>query len=276
MAQRFWTDVTAAHLGGRTRDKSNTARLLSQWVAGAGDRETKDTEVVYGTVLNWCIELAAPSSATEIPGEYYTRTLAAIFQSYVQSGSNVDSQAHLLGSIDYRYRRGDSRFLGELWSHLDQFVGWERGVRIEKETSVVSPSALADFVVRTHEDSDHWLDSFAEQLFKRLPGVGLKRILGVWSLDGQEAADGFGISEETLGVWLGRGVPADVAEPLANLSAATDLLLHYLKADRIPAVVRRPAESLGGKSLVDLYSERDTAGILEACRDMFRFEDAHA
>jgi hypothetical protein len=36
--------------------------------------------------------------------------------------------------------------------------------------------------------------------------------------------------------------------------AATDVLERYLKRDRIPAVVRRPAPLLGGVSLVDLLT----------------------
>ena len=154
-------------------------------------------------------------------------------------------------------------------------MGRFHGGRVGVEVGGFDPSAMVDFLVLASGDSDHWLESLAEHLYRRLPSVGLKRVLSVWSLGGQEAADGFGVSQETLESWLQHGVPDDISEPLANLSAATDVLLHYLKADRIPAVVRRPARRLGGKSLVDLYSERDTAGILESCRSMFRFEDVH-
>ncbi|MCY3875069.1 MAG: hypothetical protein OXF88_12355 [Rhodobacteraceae bacterium] len=276
LAQRLRTYVAATRHGAKTRDRHDASRLFSDWVAGAVGREPDDTEVVYRSMLNDCLKLPAPPSATEIPGGNYARDLAEIVQRYARSVSYSDNWAQIIGSIDSVRGRDHERVLWELQSHLNQLFDWYRGVRIEWETSVVNPTALADLVVRTHEDSDHWLDSFAEQLFKRLPGVGLKRVLGVWNLEGQEAADGFGVSEETLKIWLRRGVPADVAEPLADLSAATDLLLRYLKADRIPAVVRKPAEWQGGKSLVDMYSERDMAGILEACRDMFRFEDMHA
>ena len=275
-AQHHRPGLAAARQERRTRDKYGTARLLSDWVVGAGGREAEETEVVYRPMLSACIELAAPMNATEIAGGRHARDLNTFVQKFVQSDASFDNWVRLRESIYSLHGRDDARTLGALWSHLSQFVEWERDVRIEGETSVVSPSAFADLVVRTHEDSDHWLDSFAEQLFRRLPGVGLKRILRVWNLDGQDAADGFGVSEETLEIWLRQGVPDDVAEPMADLSAATDLLLHHLKADRIPAVVRRPAERLGGKSLVDLYSERNTVGILEACRDMFRFEDVHA
>ena len=103
----------------------------------------------------------------------------------------------------------------------------------------------------------------------------LKKVLGLWNLDGQRAAEGFGATTEQLEDWIKHGVPSEMVEPLSDLSAATDILLHYLNADRIPAVVRRPSRVIGGKSLVDLYGERDMAGILDACRSMFRFEAMH-
>ena len=60
------------------------------------------------------------------------------------------------------------------------------------------------------------------------------------------------------------------------VAAATDLLVHHLKRERIPAVVRRPAEGLRGRSLLELLEHSDSAAILEACRRMFAFGDAHA
>jgi hypothetical protein len=44
--------------------------------------------------------------------------------------------------------------------------------------------------------------------------------------------------------WLEQGVPAERVETVADLAAATDLLVRYLQRDRIPAVVRRPAPAL--------------------------------
>ena len=65
-------------------------------------------------------------------------------------------------------------------------------------------------------------------------------------------------------------------EALSELQAATDLLLHYLKRDRIRVVVRRPIKALGGDSLVDRLAHGDTHAMLAACREMFRFENAQA
>lgn len=72
------------------------------------------------------------------------------------------------------------------------------------------------------------------------------------------------------------GVPAERADALATLAAATDLLTHHLKADRIRAVVRRAAANLGDRSLLELAMASDPAAVLTATRAMFSFSDAHA
>jgi hypothetical protein len=65
-------------------------------------------------------------------------------------------------------------------------------------------------------------------------------------------------------------------EAVSDLAAATDLLVRYLKRDRIPAVVRRRSALLDGRSLLELAAAGRTRDLLRACRDMFRFGDAHA
>ena len=40
--------------------------------------------------------------------------------------------------------------------------------------------------------------------------------------------------------------------------------------------VRRPIPSLDGVSLMDLLARGDTPALLAVCRDMFRFDRAHA
>ena len=84
------------------------------------------------------------------------------------------------------------------------------------------------------------------------------------------------MSRQAIGKWRRRGVPPERAGAVADLAAATDLLVRHLKRDRIPAVVRRPIPALGGVSLVELLGRGDTGAVLAACRDMFRFDQAHA
>jgi hypothetical protein len=53
------------------------------------------------------------------------------------------------------------------------------------------------------------------------------------------------------------------------LATATDLLDRYLRRDRIPAVVRRPAEALGGRSLLEMAEAGQSAAVVTAVRQMF-------
>ena len=95
----------------------------------------------------------------------------------------------------------------------------------------------------------------------RRTGEPLARAIEVWNLSQAEMATLFDVSYQ--------------ASMAADFVAATDLLVHYLRRDRIPAVVRRPIPALDGTSLLDLLKQRDTQALLTACRDMFRFERAY-
>jgi len=138
----------------------------------------------------------------------------------------------------------------------------------------MEPRRAAAMVAAAHELDGSWLDEFAEHLDRHLAGQSLTRTLRVWGLSQAETGRLFGVSRQAVSKWIDRGVPAERAEAIADLAAATDLLVHHLERDRIPAVVRRPARALGGRSLIDLVAEGDTRAVLKACRDMFAFERA--
>ena len=139
----------------------------------------------------------------------------------------------------------------------------------------LSPDDAAEQIFAAHRHERAWLDLFTESLDRRA-AESVARTIEVWDMKQAEAARLFGVSRQAIGTWLRRGVSADRAGAVADLAAATDLLVHDLERDRIPAVVRRPIPSLGGISLMDLLARGDTQSVLAACRDMFRFERAHA
>ncbi len=124
--------------------------------------------------------------------------------------------------------------------------------------------------------SETWLAELQRSLDRELAHVDLDRILAVWDLSQADAAGLFHVTRQAIGKWRTRGVPAGRIETVSNLAAATDLLLRHLKRDRIPAVVRRPSARLGGESLLDLVAAGRTREVLNGCRRMFRFGDAHA
>ncbi|HET6630774.1 MAG TPA: hypothetical protein VFG91_13450 [Woeseiaceae bacterium] len=138
----------------------------------------------------------------------------------------------------------------------------------------LDPRDAAAMLAADQQHQRGWLDEFAASLDRHRAGQALARILSAWDLNQSEAARLFGVSRQALSKWVERGVPGERTEAIADLAAATDLLVHHLQRDRIPAVVRRPAAALGNRSLIDLLSDGDTRGLLDACRDMFRFDRA--
>ena len=146
---------------------------------------------------------------------------------------------------------------------------------MSKTTAILdgNPEAAAAQVFAAHRHEGAWLDAFTQSLDRRRAGESLERTLRVWGVSQAEAARLLGVSRQAVGKWLAQGAPAARATALADLAAATELLVRYLRSDRIPAVVRRPMPALGGVSLMDLLARRDTRSLLRACRDMFRFEN---
>ncbi len=115
-----------------------------------------------------------------------------------------------------------------------------------------------------------WIEVLCDALHEHRRVAPLARVLEVWGLTGAEAARVFGVSRQAVSQWLEQRVPADRLLAVADLAAATDLLVHHLQRERISAVVRRPAKNLGERSLLDLAAE-DTGAVLAACRAMFDF-----
>ncbi len=111
---------------------------------------------------------------------------------------------------------------------------------------------------------DTWTQEFLHALEAQVRTAPLERFLTSWDLSLAGAARVFGVSRQAVSKWRGSGVPEDRAVALADLAAATDVLERYVTRDRIPAVVRRPSDILGGRSLLDLAESGDHAGVRRA------------
>ncbi|AKS41133.1 transcriptional regulator [Wenzhouxiangella marina] len=114
-----------------------------------------------------------------------------------------------------------------------------------------------------------WLRALTDDLDRQLRRSPLERLQRLWGLSAAEAASLFGVSRQAYSKWLRGGVPSERAAALADLSVATELLDRYLKRERIPAVVRRPAALLGNRSLIELARSGDHAAVRQAVADMF-------
>jgi predicted transcriptional regulator len=150
----------------------------------------------------------------------------------------------------------------------------EAPAQLMEEVARLDPRAAARSLIEAQAPDD-WLDAFAEQLDRQRNAEALARVLATWDLNQSDAARIFEVSRQAISKWLNQGVPPDRADAVATLAAATDLLVHHLKRDRIPAVVRRRAPALGGRSLLALVERRRFRDALQACRDMFAFGEAH-
>ena len=120
-----------------------------------------------------------------------------------------------------------------------------------------------------------WLRALADDLDRELRTEPLERFLVLWGLSASEAARVFGVSRQALSKWRQSGVPAGRTPALMDISEATDLLDRRVKRERIPAVVRRSAANLGGRSLLDLaYSgrHREVREAVAAMFDLRRFQ----
>ena len=129
-------------------------------------------------------------------------------------------------------------------------------------------------MLQTDAVDEAWLDTFLARLDRRRGDLSLARTLALWDLNESEAAQVLGISRKTLSQWCRQGIPSERILAMADLAAASDLLVRYVKRERIPAVVRRGIPILDGVSLLDLLKQGRTGELLKGCRDMFDFEVA--
>lgn len=138
-------------------------------------------------------------------------------------------------------------------------------VRVDED-----PEGLAARIAAAHAGEAAWLDRFSAALDRRRASGELLRVLEVWGLSKAEAARMLHVSRQAVGKWAVDGVPPDRVEALGDLAAATDLLVRYLRRDRIQAVVRRRFAEADGHSLLELAGE-NPAMALEQVRRMFDF-----
>jgi hypothetical protein len=94
-------------------------------------------------------------------------------------------------------------------------------------------------------------------------------MLVLWKLSAAQGAQLFGISRQAFAKWQKAAPPAERTEAVAALAAATDILDHHLKRERIPAVVRRKAAQLAGKSLMDLARAGEYNRVRSVVETMF-------
>jgi hypothetical protein len=117
--------------------------------------------------------------------------------------------------------------------------------------------------------NEGWLRVLIDDLDRRVRTRPLERLLSLWGLSAAQGAQLFGISRQAFMKWLKAGPPAERAEAVAALAAATDLLDHHVKRERIAAVVRRKVPQLSGNSLLGLATAGEYGKVRSAVEEMF-------
>jgi hypothetical protein len=129
-----------------------------------------------------------------------------------------------------------------------------------------TPAQIAAQIADTQDSQA--IRSIIRLLDERLAARGLERFTQLWGLTGADAARIFGISRQAFTKWLHDGPPLERAAAVAALEDTTDVLARYIKRDRIPIVVRRPADLLGGASLLQLIERGEFEQALRGARSM--------
>jgi len=119
-----------------------------------------------------------------------------------------------------------------------------------------------DVLVRSGGDA-HVLRQVIDRLDHELNASPLQRTVRLWDISVTQLGQMFGVSRQAASKWLADGPPASRRDHVAVLGQVTDLLDQWVKRERIPAVVRRPVEALGGRARLDVA----LAGEFEVLRD---------
>lgn len=100
-------------------------------------------------------------------------------------------------------------------------------------------------------------------------GTGLERLLASWDLTVTQLANLFGVRRQAVEQWLDRGVPPARQPKLVVAHRIADLLERNLRPERIPTVVRAPAQVFGNASILELIAADRHGELLDAVARSF-------
>lgn len=130
-----------------------------------------------------------------------------------------------------------------------------------------SPHELARELIEW-ADPD-WLRGLVDVLDREVRTAPLHRLTALWDLSDAAAGRLFGVSRQAFSKWLRNGPPAERADDVARVASITDTLDRYVKRERIPAVVRRPAPVLSDRSIIEMLESGEYRDAARRVADMF-------
>ena len=101
------------------------------------------------------------------------------------------------------------------------------------------------------------------------PTSDLERLMRSWDLTITEVGRLFGVRRQAVQQWLDEGVPTARLGKLLALAEIADLLERNLLPERIPGVVRAPAEAFGGPSMLEMIASDGHEELLRSVRRSF-------
>lgn len=140
-----------------------------------------------------------------------------------------------------------------------------------RDNDVMDASLAPEDVARElieSADAD-WLRELVDALDREVRTDPLERLISLWDLSNAAAARIFGVSRQAFAKWLNAGPPADRADDVSTVDNITTMLDRYVKRERIPAVVRRRAERLDGRSVVEMLTAGEYDETVRMVRSMF-------
>jgi hypothetical protein len=141
-------------------------------------------------------------------------------------------------------------------------------VRTSARAWLQMPPGEAASLLARDADGD-WARQFLRQFEREIQHDQLEHVMDSWAVSAAAMSRIFGVSRQAVAKWRTQGVPADRSVAMADLAAANDVLERYVRPDRIPAVVRRRSDMLGGVSLLELAQTGDTAAVRRQVAAMF-------
>jgi len=120
---------------------------------------------------------------------------------------------------------------------------------------MASPGAPSRVAIATLPDTAGY-QRFSRYVLSEISGAGtgLESLLAAWHLTVTEMATLFGVRRQAVGQWLDDGVPAGRLPKLATMQRVAELLERNLLPERIPAVVRAPADRWSGATMLEMIA----------------------
>jgi DNA-binding transcriptional regulator YdaS (Cro superfamily) len=111
----------------------------------------------------------------------------------------------------------------------------------------------------------------AESIHERERASPLRRAMDTFDLTSSDMAQLMGVTRQAVDKWLLAGPPPERAPKIAAIAEMGDILRHRLREGLPVAVVRRPADAYGGRTMLEVIAADEHDWLLQSVKDSFDF-----